>query len=78
MDKLEVNFLRSLYNKSGGQALKWFNIQVIGNDIGANVATVKNIVKAVSGKGYIQWRGLGGKEVALTIKGADELKKVFK
>jgi len=53
-------FLKLLYDKSGGDEMKWFSMWKIGEELGLDHDDAVKIVQYLTGEYLIESRGLGG------------------
>jgi len=76
MKKKRFQFLHRLYELTGGNEFKWFNMFQIGKELGFEDDVTLNIAQYLEGEGLVEFRALGDK-IGITHEGIQQVEEAL-
>jgi len=76
MEKKRFQFLRRLYELTGGDECKLFDKLQIGKELGFEDDVTKNIAQYLNGEGLVEFRALGDK-IGITHEGIQQVEEAL-
>ena len=69
-------FLKLLYEKSGGDQFKWFNLSEIGRELELGADEAHRIMQYLNGESLAEYHSIGG-DVGITHQGVKEIEQAI-